>query len=295
MKRFIVLVVAALVLAGCGDPLKGGGEGGSDGQIIIGSSDVPENLVLAQLYAAALRASGAPNVIIRPPVGGREVVVKALQDRSLSLTPDYSGNLLRYFDKTNTATESGQVYTDLQRALPAGFEILDQAPAEDKDVLTVTADTARSRGIHTITDLAAHCRDLVFGGPGQWPQRWQTKIKSWYGCAFKQLTTTDSGGPITVAALQSGDAQVVDLFSTDSRIATNHFVPLADPKHMFPAQHIVPLAARGSLTAGQIQVLNRVSAALTTDKLARLDDEYTVAKRDPVDIAEDFLRANRLS
>ncbi|WP_031466074.1 ABC transporter substrate-binding protein [Sciscionella sediminilitoris] len=291
-KLFAVLCAAAL-LAGCGDPLKGGGEGGNRGEIIIGSSDVPENLVIAQLYATALTKGGARNVVIRPPVGGREVVVKALQDKSLSLTPDYSGNLLQYFDKPNQATESGQVYRELRKALPPSLDVLEQAPAEDKDVLVVKKETAGT-GIRSLADLGPRCGDFVFGGPGQWPDRWEAKIKKRYGCTFRQLTTTDTGGPVTVAALKSGKAQVVDMFSTDSRIAANGFVPLADPKHMFPAQHIVPLAAKGALTEREQGILNRLSAALTTEKLAKLDDEYTVAKRDPVDIAEEFLRANNL-
>lgn len=292
MKRLAVLLsVAVLVLTGCGNPLQGGGEGGTTGHIIIGSSDVPENLLVAQLYAGALRNAGVSNVDIRPPVGGREIVVKALQDKSLSLTPDYSGNLLRYFDKNNEATRPEQVYADLGKALPRQFELLDQAPAQDKDVLV--AD--KKLGLESMSQLGPRCKDLVFGGPGQWSDRWKAKINKLYGCTFKEITTTDTGGPVTVAALKSGDAQVVDMFSTDSRIASNGFVQLADPKNMFPAQNIVPVAARGTLTNAQKTILNKVSAALTTEKLAKLDDEYTVDKRDPADISDDFLRANGLT
>jgi osmoprotectant transport system substrate-binding protein len=292
MKRLAVLLsVAVLVLSGCGNPLKGGGEGGNTGTITIGSSDVPENLLVAQLYAGALRKAGVYNVEIRPPVGGREVVVKALQDKSLSLTPDYSGNLLRYFEKNNEATRSDQVYADLGKALPRQFELLDQAPAQDKDVLVAS----KKLGLTSMSQLGPRCKDLVFGGPGQWSDRWKAKIKQLYGCEFKEITTTDTGGPVTVAALKSGDAQVVDMFSTDSRIESNGFVQLADPKSMFPAQNIVPIAARGTLTSAQKAILNKLSAALTTEKLAKLDDEYTVNKRDPADISDDFLRANGLA
>lgn len=288
-----VWAVALLVLAGCGDPLKGGGEGGQRGGIVIGSSDVPENKVLGQLYAATLRHSGVSDVTIRPPVGGREVVIKALRDRSLSLTPDYSGNLLQYFDKHNPATESEQVYRALGRALPAQLEALERAPAQDKDVLVVKRSTART-GIRSLSDLGPRCGDFVFGGPGQWSQRWKKKIQQRYDCMFDKITTTDTGGPVTVSALKSGKADVVDLFSTDARIASNGFVQLADPKHMFPAQNIVPLAAKGALSGREKRVLNRLSATLTTAKLAELDKQYTVEKRDPVDIAEEYLRDNEL-
>ncbi|WP_206790169.1 ABC transporter substrate-binding protein [Amycolatopsis sp. MtRt-6] len=287
MKRFLTVAVL-LLAAGCGNPLAGGGEGGTSGDIIIGASDVGESLLLAQIYAGALRQAGASDVTVRPPVGSREVVVKALQDKSLSVVPDYSGNLLRYFDKDTTATTSQDVYAQLRQKLPAGFEVLDQAPAEDKDLLVVGPQLASS-GVKTFSDLGPRCRDLVFGGPGQWSSRWKDKIKALYGCEFKEIRTTDTGGPVTVAALKSGEVQVADLFSTSSTIAANGFVPLVDDKNMFPAQNIVPLVARGTLSPAEVAALNRVSAALTTAELTRLNVEFTEEKRNPLDIAEDFL------
>jgi osmoprotectant transport system substrate-binding protein len=294
MKKLLVLLTGiALLATACGNPLAGGAEGGTSGDIIIGASDVGDSLLLAQIYAGALRNAGAKNVTVRPPVGSREVVVKALQDKSLSVVPDYSGNLLRYFDKNTEATTSPEVYAQLRQKLPAGFEVLDQAPAQDKDLLVVRQDLAAS-GVHTLSDLGKRCKDLVFGGPGEWSQRWKDKIKSLYGCEFKEIRTTDTGGPVTVAALKSGDVQVVDLFSTASTIAANGFVALTDDKSMFPAQNIVPLVAKGTLTAQETQALNRASAVLTTDKLIELNVEFSEKKRNALDIADDFLRSNGL-
>jgi osmoprotectant transport system substrate-binding protein len=293
VKRWAVAAAVVLLVAGCGNPLAGGGEGGTSGDIIIGASDVGESLLLAQIYAGALRNAGASNVTVRPPVGSREVVVKALQDKSLSVVPDYSGNLLRYFDEDTQATTPQDVYAQLRQKVPAGFEVLDQAPAQDKDLLVVGKQLADS-GVRTFSDLGPRCGELVFGGPGQWSSRWKDRIKTLYGCEFKEIRTTDTGGPVTVAALRSGEVQVADLFSTSSTIAANGFVPLTDDKNMFPAQNIVPLVARGTLSPGEVAALDRVSAALTTDQLTRLNVEFTEEKRNPLDIAEDFLARNAL-
>ncbi|UJW35244.1 ABC transporter substrate-binding protein [Saccharothrix sp. AJ9571] len=296
MKRRlgVLLAVVALLTTACGDPFEGGAEGGATGEIIIGASDVGESLLLAQIYAGALRGAGAEDVTVRPPVGGREVVVKALQDRSLSVVPDYTGNLLRYFDKNTEATTSADVYGELRQKLPTGFEVLDQAPAEDKDLLVVRKELADS-GVRTFSDLGPRCGELVFGGPGQWSDRWKEKIKALYGCEFKEIRTTDTGGPVTVAALRSGEIQVADLFSTSSTIQSNGFVPLEDDKAMFPAQNIVPLVAKGTLNEREVKALNDVSAALTTEKLTRLNVEFSEEKQNPLDIAEKFLRDNGLN
>lgn len=289
-----IVAVAVLVLSACGNPLEGGAEGGASGEIVIGSSDVGESLLLAQIYAGALRNAGARNVTVRPPVGGREVVVKALQDRSLSVVPEYSGNLLRHFDPGTEATTSAEVYAGLRRQLPDRFRVLDQAPAQDTDVLVIRQELADS-GISTISELAPRCGGLVFGGPGQWADRWKDKIKDLYGCEFEQIRITDTGGPVTVAALRSGEIQVADLFSTSATIESNGFVPLRDDKNMFPAQNIVPLVAEDTLSEREVRALNDLSAVLTTEKLTDLNVEFSEEKRNPLDIAEDFLRDNGLA
>lgn len=296
MKRtwVAILCCVALLASACGNPLEGGAEGGEQGEIIIGASDVGESLLLAQIYAGALRNAGARDVTVRPPVGSREVVVKALQDRSLTVVPDYSGNLLRYFDENTEATKPEDVYRELERNLPPGFKVLDQSPAEDKDLLVVRKELADS-GVRTFSDLGERCGELVFGGPGQWSDRWQEKIKTLYGCEFKEIRTTDTGGPVTVEALRSNEIQVADLFSTSSTIESNGFVPLVDDKNMFPAQNIVPLVAEGTLSETEERALNDVSAALTTEKLTELNVEFSEEKRNPLDIAEDFLRAGGLA
>lgn len=143
--------------------MRGGAEGGLSGEIVIGASDVGESLLLAHIYAGALRNAGADNVTVRPPVGGREVVVKALADKSLSLVPEYSGNLLRYLDPDTEATTPTEVYAELRRVLPEDFEVLRQAPAQDTDVLVVRQELADT-GVRTISDLAPRCDELVFGG-----------------------------------------------------------------------------------------------------------------------------------
>ncbi|MEU3273376.1 ABC transporter substrate-binding protein [Saccharomonospora sp. NPDC006951] len=292
----MALLAFVMLLTACGNPLEGGAEGsagGAGGDIVIGASDVGESLLLAEIYAGALRNAGADNVTVRPPVGGREVVVQALRDHSLTLVPDYSGNLLRYFDDDNEATTPENVYAELRKVLPEQFEVLDQAPAQNTDVLVVRKDLA-GEGVRTISDLAPRCDRLTFGGPGQWAERWKARIKELYGCEFAAITVTDTGGPVTVAALRSGEVQVADLFSTSATIGANGFVPLDDDKNMFPAQNIVPLVAKGALSEREAGALNALSAVLTTDKLTQLNVQYSEQKRNPLDIAEDFLRANGL-
>src|SRR5699024_6204623 len=266
MKRSIVgaLGGVALLLAGCGsDPLEDDSQDNGDG-IIVGSANFPESRLLAHVYAEALRSAGAEDVTVPDSVGVRQVVLEGMRAGPLNLGPEYTGTLLRYFDKDMDVSEPDEVYEQLEHELPDEFEVLDYAAAQNTDQLVVRQELA-SQGISTISDLAPRCDELVFGGPGEWAQRWEDEIDSRYDCEFDEIKNTESEGPLTADALESGDIDVADLFSTDPDVAANDFAALRDDKHMFPAQNVVPLANDGVLSDEQRQVLNDVSEALTTE------------------------------
>ena len=79
------------------------------------------------VYAAALKAKGV-KVTTKPNIGARPVYIPALQDGSIDLIPEYTGNLLLYFNKTATQVSSDDVYAALKTAAPSTLTVLDQAP-----------------------------------------------------------------------------------------------------------------------------------------------------------------------
>ena len=60
---------------------------------------------------------------------------------------------------------------------------------------------------------------------------------------FKEFKSLDSSGPLVKGALKKGDVDVANLFTTDTDIAAEGWVVLADPKNLIPGQHVVPLIA----------------------------------------------------
>jgi osmoprotectant transport system substrate-binding protein len=121
--------------------------------ITVGSANFPENVVLAEIYAIALQATGA-KVSTKLNIGSREKYIPGLKDGSIDLIPEYSGVLLQYFDKTATATSSADVYTALAKAVPAPLIVLDQSQAQDADAIVVTKATADKYNLTSIADLA---------------------------------------------------------------------------------------------------------------------------------------------
>jgi osmoprotectant transport system substrate-binding protein len=293
-RLFTALAAGALAvgLAGCGsnDPLKPAESSAAPGgTIVVGSADFTENVLLAEIYAGALRGAGA-QVETKLRVGTRETLVKGLQDKSLSVVPEYSGNLLAFLDKTTTATKPDEVADALKQKAPDGLTVLEASDAEDSDVLVVTKDTATANGLTTLEDLGPKCGQFVLGAAGEWKQRWEAKIKELYGCSFKEIRTTDAGGPVTVEALKGGQVQVANLFTTASAIDANDFVQLKDSKRMYPAQQVVPFGRKDALTPAATDALNKVSDALSTERLTALVARIEVDKENAADVAADFLR-----
>src|SRR5690606_13919741 len=172
------LLAGVIVLAACGgdgDPLDtdtGANEekpAASD-TIRVGSANFPENALLAEIYAGALEAEGV-EVEKRLNIGNRESYLKGLQDGSIDLIPEYTGNLLLHYDADTTAVESAEMYAQLPKVLPVGLTVLEQSAAEDKDAVVVTRETAEQYDLKTIADLEPHAPDFVLGGPPEWKTR----------------------------------------------------------------------------------------------------------------------------
>jgi osmoprotectant transport system substrate-binding protein len=122
-------------------------------KLVVGSANFQENVLLAQIYAIALKGAGA-DVSTKLNIGSRETYIPGLKDGSIDLIPEYSGVLLQYFDKTSTATSPDDVYAALQKAVPDPLIVLDKSAAEDKDAIVVTKETAAKYNLKSIADLA---------------------------------------------------------------------------------------------------------------------------------------------
>lgn len=258
--------------------------------ILVGSANFPESTLLANIYAEALRAKGM-QVTTSLDIGAREVYVKALQDGSIDLIPDYSGVLMQYFAPDATEVASDEVYAKIQKVLPEGLTVLDKSAAEDKDSLTVTKETADKYKLTTIPELMPVAAELVLGGPSEWQDRptGVPGLERVYGLKFKEFKVLDTGGPLTINGLTSDLVQAANVFTTDPAIARENLVVLKDPENLFGSQNVVPLITKKAATPEVAAVLNKVSATLTTDHLIQLRTKVEVDKQDSVEVAKEWL------
>lgn len=291
-----VTVVLALSACGGSDALESGdsGEKAAADTIAIGSANFPENVLLANIYAGALEAKGV-KVTKKLNIGAREVYLKALGDGSIDLIPEYNGYLLGYYDKNATATTPEEVLTQLKAKLPSTLTVLEQAAAEDTDGAVVTKATASKYGLKSIADLKG--KNLTLGGPPEWKTR-ATGVpgfKKVYGVTFKKFRTLDAGGTLSANALEKGQVDVANIFTTDPNIVSKGWVALEDPQHLFLAANVIPVITKTKASETVSGALNAVSAKLTTEQLLDMDKKVILDKDDPQTVAKDWLTTNGLA
>jgi osmoprotectant transport system substrate-binding protein len=299
----LLAAVLALGVAACGgNDLKSSDSGSSSSSggkpaVTVGSANFPENVVLAEVYAGALGAKGF-KVDKKLNVGSREAIFPAMERGDISVLPEYTGALLSYVSKGKSAAKdtAGQV-TALKKDLPAKLTLLQPSAAEDKDTVTCTKAVVDKYKLKSLDDLAKVSKDVVMGGPPELAKRegfGLKGLKQVYGIEFKQFRPLDVAGPLTVSALKSGKVDCANLFSTQSAIPQNGFVSLEDPKGLVESEAVVPLISKAAATAEATQVLDAVSAKLTTENLKGMVKRVEVDKDDAATVADDFLSQNGL-
>lgn len=308
MKRRTLLssvaVAAALGLSACGggsDPLASetptstatGGAGASGGPIVVGGANFSESTLLAEIYAGALSAQGI-EASTKLNIGSREVYLRALQDNSVQVFPEYTGALALFYDGEYTGTDADEVYAHVQEVIPDDLAVLEKSAAEDNDSLNVTKETAQEYSLSSISDLADVAGDLTLAAPPEFKERPQgiPGLEETYGVTFGSFRPLT--GQAIIQALANGQADVANIFSTDPAIAANEFVTLTDDEKLFGSQNIVPLV-RADRADEVRDTLNAVSAKLTTEAIADMLKQTDIDKKDPKTVAQEFLSDNGLA
>lgn len=287
------LAVAAVAFAGCssGNPLAAPTTSApAAGPIVIGSQAYYSNEIIAEIYAQALEGAGIA-VTRQFNIGQRDAYMPSIQSGAIQLFPEYTGNLLQFFDKSATQTTPDAVYAALKSALPEGLAVLDQATATDQDSYTVTKAFADKYGLSSIADLSKVTVPLTLGGNPELAGRpyGPAGLKRVYGIDIGFSPTGDT----TEAALVAGTINVADIYTSDPKIATDHLLVLKDPKGLILASNVVPLVSAS--VAGRIgAVINAVQAALTPEALVELNRQSTVDQKSAAAIAKAFLAENHL-
>ena len=273
--------------------------------VVIGAYDFPEGQIMAQLYAGVLRAAGQRATILT--VDSREEMGPRLRSGTVQLVPEYLGSVAEYLNGKANGPDAAPVGSNSRaktlkraRALAktVGLSVLTPSRAQNVNAFAVTSAFAAANGLATLSDLAvwSQVNPLRLGGPPECPDRpfCQPGLERVYGMRIAEFVPTDTGGPLTRAALDSGAVDVGVLFSTDGSVADLGFTVLADDRRLQNVDNLVPVIRADDRTPVIVDALNRLSALLTTRDVILMNKSVDIDRRSPARVAAAFLAAKGL-
>jgi glycine betaine/choline ABC-type transport system substrate-binding protein len=302
----IVIAMSLTVLAAaCGDdtePPADGGDGGLPGEgtptVTIGTKDFTEEFILGELYTQALEAQGY-TVDLKSNIGSTEIIDQALQSGEIDGYPEYTGVAVAVSAGQDIIPESAEETYGLAKEFyeSRGQAVSEATPFFDVDAIAVTKETAEAEGLTTVADLEK-LGTFTVGARPEFRDRYQgfRGMQEVYGLTnaeFKQLAFG-----LQYQALDTGDIDAANVFTTDAQLSTGKYTVLEDPEGVFGFQNVVFVIDQAKLEelGGDdfMNVINEVSALLTNDAMTAMNAAVDIDKQEPADVAREFLEANDL-
>jgi osmoprotectant transport system substrate-binding protein len=278
-------------------PAATSGPGVGKPAVTIGDKNFTEEYILGSLYAQALAAKGY-KVTVKGNIGSSEITYKALQSGQIDMYPEYTGTLLTAVAGVTTPPHSAQqAYAQAKAfAQQHGFTLLDQTPFYDSDALGTLKSYATAHHLASISDLKPLGKSVKLGGAPEFATRFEglVGLKKAYGIA---PTFVPLAIGLTYKALDTGQVNVSDVFTTDPQLTTGKYAILSDPKKVFGFQNVAPVVKQSVVAAegpAFAQTINKVSALLTTTAMQKMNAAVALDQQPFASVAHQFLAANGL-
>lgn len=269
------------------------------GTIKLATKDFTEEFIVGQMYKMLLEQAGA-KVDYKQSLGGTPVVQAAMEKGDVELYPEYTGTgLATVLKQPTTGLDAKQTYDQVSKGYADKYKFvwLDPAPMNDTQALAMTQQGSQKFGVTTISQMVAKASDLTMIGPAEFQEREDGIpgiMKTYGNFKLKSYIAVDPG--LKYQGLLQGKADVSVAFGTDGDIAANNLIVLKDDKNLFPISQITPVITQKALDAnpGVKTVLNALSALITDQVASRLNNEVDGKKREPADVAKEFLQQSGL-
>jgi osmoprotectant transport system substrate-binding protein len=292
----LLLVVLALPVAACGEDTTGGGSAqpqGTELQLTLGTKDFTEQFLLGELYEQALAARGY-KVRLRKDIGSTEVIDTQLTSGQIDAYPEYLGVAVTVVageaDAGSSAAETYRLATDYYAQ--RGQALSEQTPFENVDAIATTQFFAQQQRLTSLTDLR-RLPSFTLGARPEFADRVQglAGLQRVYGLTNAEFKPIEIGAQYQ--ALDEGDIDTANVFTTDGQLAGGNYRLLEDPQRLFGFQHVALVIDQDALErlGGDrfMTVINAVNRRLTTSAMIEMNRDVDLEGQDEALVAERFL------
>lgn len=287
-KQVVIAVSAAALgaslLAGCGSKE-------SKGTIRVGSKSFTESEITAEIYSLALEDAGYK--VERVFDIANDAIHTAITNDEVDFYPEYTGTGLIAVLGMEALKDPQEVYDTVKEAYEDQFQItwLDYAEVNNGFAIVVNAETAQDLGLSTLSDLQKNASKIRFaaGAPFQEREDGLPGMNEFYGTfEWADLITIDPSLKYTV--LENDEADATHAAATEGQLSGGKYTILEDDKQLWPPYNLAPIVRDNVLEENPeiADVLNKVSAKLTTENVAQMNGKVDLDGEEYKDVAKEF-------
>ncbi|HEM6085707.1 TPA: ABC transporter permease/substrate-binding protein [Streptococcus suis] len=269
-------------------------------QLVIAGKLGAEPEILINMYKLLIEDRTDIKVEIKPNFGKTSFLYEALKSGSIDIYPEYTGTITSTLLKNSPmdlSTNPEEVYTYAKEAILEQDGLMYLAPMafQNTYALAVTEDYAQDHGIEKISDLAKVQQTAVAGFSLEFNDREDGNIglKNLYNL---QLNVKTMEPALRYEAIKSGNVQIIEAYSTDSKVVTYKLKILEDDKELFPPYQAAPLLSKETLEKYPEleQVLGVLAGKISTEEMTRMNYAVDVEGKSAEQVAREYLEQEGL-
>lgn len=263
-------------------------------EIVIAGKLGAEPEILINMYKLLIEQETDLTVTLKPGLGKTSFVFNALKSGSIDIYPEFTGTAISEFLKGEAINNNQEdVYLQAKEGMQEQFDMVMLSPMNYNNTyaLAVSEELAESYQLQKISDLKPIEQKVKAGFTLEFNDREDgyVGIQKRYGIAFTTLATMEP--KLRYQAIQSGDINLLDAYSTDSEIRQYKLRVLEDDQALFPPYQGAPLLRKETLIDyPEIgEALNQLADHITDDEMREMNYQVNVEGKLAAEVAKEYL------
>ncbi|AUS86340.1 glycine/betaine ABC transporter permease [Lysinibacillus sp. YS11] len=263
-------------------------------EIVIAGKLGAEPEILINMYKLLIEQETDLTVTLKPGLGKTSFVFNALKSGSIDIYPEFTGTAISEFLKEEAINNNQEdVYLQAKEGMQEQFDMVMLSPMNYNNTyaLAVSEELAESYQLQKISDLKPIEQKVKAGFTLEFNDREDgyVGIQKRYGIAFTTLATMEP--KLRYQAIQSGDINLLDAYSTDSEIRQYKLRVLEDDQALFPPYQGAPLLRKETLIDyPEIgEALNQLADHIIDDEMREMNYQVNVEGKLAAEVAKEYL------
>ena len=263
-------------------------------EIVIAGKLGSEPEILINMYKLLIENETDLTVQLKPGLGKTSFVFNALKSGSIDIYPEFTGTAISEFLKEEAINNNQEdVYHQAKEGMMNKFGMVMLSPMKYNNTyaLAVSKEMAETYDLQSISDIKPIQETIKAGFTLEFNDREDgyLGIQNRYGITLPNITTMEP--KLRYQAIETGNIDLLDAYSTDSEIRQYNLQVLVDDQQLFPPYQGAPLLRKETLDKyPEIETaLNKLANRITDDEMREMNYQVNVEGKNVEDVAREYL------